>query len=137
MARTWEESRMTDQRARLMFWMSTTAVIIFALIIQVRGASLWYPIYSLVPGASALRALGRYLIVIDMIVVVAVVYGLNEFYRSQTVAGVGRRPHVLAGVLLVAALLVGEQVNSSPYRLTRQRNLRLPGIGSPIAGHSS
>jgi len=123
MARAWDASRVTDERARLMFWMSTTAVVIFALIIQVRGASLWYPIYSLVPGASALRALGRYLIIIDMIVVVAAVYGLNEFYRSQTLAGLGRRPHVLAGLVLVAALLVAEQINSSPFRLNKAEQL--------------
>ena len=132
MARAWDASRVTERRARLMFWMSTTAVVIFALIIQVRGASLWYPIYSLVPGASALRALGRYLIIIDMIVVAAVVYGLNEFYRSQSLAGVNRRPYVLAGLVLVAALLVAEQVNSSPYRLDKAEQLAfLARYGEP------
>ena len=49
-----------------------------------------------VPGASALRALGRYLIVIDMIVVVAVVYGLNEFYRSQAAVS-SAAPPIRAG----------------------------------------
>ena len=98
-------------------------VVIFGLIVQVRGVSLWYPIYSLVPGASALRALGRYMIIIDMIVVVAVVYGLNEFYRAQAAVSVRRRPYVLGGLLLVAALLVAEQVNGAPYRLDKAEQL--------------
>ena len=35
-----------SSRTRLLLWLSTTAVVIFALIIQVRGISLWYAVYS-------------------------------------------------------------------------------------------
>ena len=58
-----------------------------------------------------------------MIMVLVVVYGLNEFYRAQAAASAARRRFMLAGVAVAAALLVAEQLNGSPYRLDKAGQL--------------
>ncbi len=112
-----------NERARTMFLLSTTALVILALTVRVHGISLWYPIYRFVPGASALRALGRYLIVFDMLAVTAVVYGLNEWYRSLHGFGPRRNQYVAGGMMLLGVALVVEQLNGSPYRLDKSQQL--------------
>jgi hypothetical protein len=108
--------------SRFMFLLSTTALVIFILIVKVRGISLWYPIYETVPGASALRALGRYLIVIDMIMIGEVVWALNEWYLRVS-GSAHRGPYLLTALALLSGLLVAEQANGTPYRLDKEQQL--------------
>ncbi len=110
-------------RARTMFLLSTTALVVLGLTVQVHGFSLWYPIYRFVPGASALRALGRYLIVFDMLAVTAVVYALNEMYRSLHAFGPRPNPYAAGGAMLLGMALIVEQLNGSPYRLDKSQQL--------------
>lgn len=102
------------------FILATTAILIFALTVQVHGLTLWYLIYRLVPGASALRAVGRYFIVIDMIVVVAVVYGLNRMHRN-VLRGKSQLSVIMlpAATALVTVFLIVEQINGTTFRLDK------------------
>jgi hypothetical protein len=117
--------------------LSTTAFVIPALIIKYHNVSLWYVVYSLVPGASALRAVGRYLIIVDMIVVVAVVYALNEAFTRLAAARAHTRRPLLGGFVILAAVLVAEQANGAAYRLDKADQLAFMGEyrapGTPCA----
>ncbi len=111
---------------QFIFMLATTAIIIFALTVKVRGVSLWYAVYRLVPGASALRAAGRYFMVSDMIVAVAVVYGLNQFYRSLG-ERISRSGSILlnAGMALISVFLIAEQVNADDVSARQSRAVGL------------
>ncbi|MFN2121281.1 MAG: hypothetical protein ACK2T0_12915 [Anaerolineales bacterium] len=111
-------------RRGFMFLLSTTALAIFVLIVQIRGTSLWYIIYETIPGASALRALGRYLIVVDMIIICMSVWGLNELYLQRG-GGRGRSQYILAALVVLSAALVAEEANGTPYRLDKHEQLAL------------
>jgi hypothetical protein len=113
--------RSMSGRRGFMFLLATTALLIFVLIVQVRGVSLWHLVYETVPGASALRALGRYLIVIDMIIVGVAAWGLNALYLRA--AGGPRHAILLVGFALISAALVAEQANATPYRLDKRQQL--------------
>ncbi len=105
-----------------------TGILIYGLVIKVHGASLWYLVYRLAPGASALRAAGRYLMVIDMIVVAVVVYHLNRTYRGWRDGASPCRVLVLnAGLAVVAACLIAEQANSTAFRLDKAAQLDFMG----------
>ncbi len=116
--------RLTEVGDRLVFGLGTTAIIIWALTVQIRGLSLWYVVYQLVPGASVLRAEGRYLMVADMLIAAIAAFGLNKLHRNL----MGRTPrsHTLGlsvGIALASALLIAEQINATPFRLDKARQL--------------
>ncbi len=112
------------RRERLIFALAVTALILAALIVKVREASLWYIVYKLVPGASALRAEGRYLMVIDMIILVSVTYGLDRLYAAQRERASSLPPLAVdAGAVLIAVLLVAEEISSTSFRLDKATQL--------------
>jgi hypothetical protein len=118
--------RTTDGREGFVFLLSMTALVIFGLTVKVHDLSLWQIVYRLVPGASALRALGRYFMVIDMIVVVAVMYGLDQRFRRYGGGLGGRRLYMLLGTTaLLAVGLIVEQANATPFRLDKAEQLAL------------
>lgn len=121
---------------RLMFALGTTAILVGALTVKVRGLSAWYLVYTLVPGATALRAEGRFLIVMDMIVVVAVMYGLNKLLEGDKTAATGSpRAGVVAGIVLACGLMIAEQVNGTSFRLDKAEQLAfIDSFPKPPAG---
>lgn len=107
-----------------MLILAATGILIYALVIKVHGASAWYVVYRLVPGASALRAAGRYLMVVDMIVVAVVVYHLNRTYRAwREGASPSRRLVLSGGLAVMAACLIAEQANGTSFRLDKAAQL--------------
>jgi hypothetical protein len=80
------------------------------------GVSLWWYIYEWVPGARAIRAVGRISILIEMLVVVAACLGADAVIRRSRL-----RPAVRAA-LLAALLLAGvaEQRVASPPAADKQ-----------------
>lgn len=114
----------TNSRDFFIFILASSALIIFGLIVKFHGTSLWYGIYQLVPGASALRALGRYLMVVDMIVVVSAIYALNEGYEYYKSIADRKTGYALTGVmLLVSCILILEQANCSEFDLNKSEQL--------------
>ena len=88
------------------------------------------------PGASALRALGRYLIVFDMLVIVTVVYSLDKWLESSKALGAGRVPFGNGLALtLLAGILIAEQANGMPYTLDKEQEMAfLGGYQRPANG---
>jgi len=118
----WHSSRPTD---RLLVLLSATAIALIALSIRIGDFSLWYPIYRFIPGASALRALGRILMIVDMIFILVTVAGLDEAFRSLKGQKRSGAPYLTAGAAILGAVLVAEQVNGTPFRLDKADQLAL------------
>jgi hypothetical protein len=134
-AAVWRGTR-RDASQDLMLVLSTTAIIIIALIVKFHEKSLWYVVYKLVPGASALRAVGRYLMVFDMLVIVSVMYGLDQLYSYYRRVISGRRTLLLdAGLLLITGALVAEQAHATPFRLNKAEQLGFISSYQKPAGH--
>lgn len=121
----------------IIFSIGLTAIIIIILVIKLTAHfSLWYIIYNIIPGASALRAIGRYMIVSQMLAVVFVMYGLNKFYdgakRSVLISYYRVKFGLLIALVVVAAVLVIEQYNNKLYGLDKsEQMLFLHRIHSP------
>ena len=95
------------------FVSSTLAFLIFALIIKYQNFSLWYIIYRFVPGATALRAVGRFMIVVNIIIVVTVIYVLNKLYDINKENTIPNKRYLVNIILILLPLfLIFEQVNS-------------------------
>lgn len=115
------------------FILATTAILSVALTVQFHGLTLWYLIYRLVPGASALRAAGRYFMVFDMIVVVTVAYGLNQLHRNLR-RGESQLSRIMlsVGTGLISAFLIAEQMNATTFRLDKAGQLAfMSGFRAP------
>ncbi|MFH1185502.1 MAG: hypothetical protein V1755_10760 [Chloroflexota bacterium] len=110
---------------RLLLLLSVTAIVLVAVSIKVGGFSLWYPIYRAIPGASALRALGRILMMLDIIVVLVAICGLDELIRSLKARIGAAAPYLTAGTAILGALLVAEQANGISFRLDKAGQIAL------------
>ena len=106
--------------------MAIASVATWVLVFNINGHSLWWFVYEFFPGAKATRVVGRYqLFLVAPVVAIAIVYLSTTASR-------------IAGpvLLVVCALLVAEEINTSPLiALDRLHELaRLHAIPSPPAG---
>lgn len=110
-----------------------TAITCFALLVplcwlamlRVGDSSLWAVIYSLVPGASAVRAVFRLQMILHLVMLALIGLALERAWRTP-----GRRPLVWA----VLALLVVEQLNFGRVVYdARADAVRAAAIGAPPA----
>jgi hypothetical protein len=112
-----------SKRQRFMLLLTGTAVALLAISVKWDGFSLWYFVYTTIPGASALRALGRVLILVDMIAIVVVICGADDVFGSWNPANWRAAAVRIAGAALTGTLLIAEQVNSTPFRLDKAGQL--------------
>lgn len=117
------QGRLDRTRDHVVIVLAATAFAILALTVKFHNLSFWHIVYQLVPGASALRALGRYLMIFDVIVVVTVVYGLNAIYEANRARFASRPFYLLGGAIILAAALIAEQLNSVAFRLDKADQL--------------
>jgi hypothetical protein len=113
----------TPTLERCLLLLAVTAVALVALCIKVDGLSLWFAVYKFVPGASAVRATGRILMIVDIIIIVLAMWGLQALYQRLASTNGRRTVIVNAGFSIVAALLIGEQVNGMAFRLDKAEQL--------------
>jgi hypothetical protein len=110
--------------------------IIFGLAVQVHGLSLWWFVWRLVPGAQALRALGRIFIVCDLIVAVVLIYVADQIFGK--VVKLGQKNSVpfwviSSALLLLPFLLVAEQANSGYYYKKDEQVAMLGRVKQPAS----
>jgi hypothetical protein len=108
---------------RFLLLLSVTAAILVVMSLKFDGLSLWYIVYRFVPGASALRALGRILMMVDMIAIVVAVCGLQALFRWMNQRGLCNAGYVNAVFAILAAMLIAEQVNGMTFRLDKAGQL--------------
>jgi hypothetical protein len=122
-------------RDRLLVLLAATALAIVVISVKVNEVSLWYLVYRVVPGASALRALGRILMIVDMIFIVLAICGLDD---ALSIMSSSRRVgawYLTAGAAFIAAALVAEQVNAATFRLDKASQLSfMRRVRAPEAG---
>ncbi len=109
-----------SNRDRVLLLLAGTATVLVVLTLKFGDVSLWYAIYKVVPGASALRAVGRMLIMVDVVVIILAVWGLQDWGGQGGVCGSERGQIMLAA----GCALIIEQVNWSPFKLTKARTAR-------------
>jgi hypothetical protein len=125
----------SEASGRFIFDLSLAALAIAALTMKFHELSLWYVVYSLVPGASALRAVGRFLIVFDIIAVVVVVYAMDHVYDLLKARDLHANRVLIGGMVILGMALAIEQVNGAPFRLNKQVELSLLNrFGTPATG---
>lgn len=94
--------------------LGAAVLVAWALTLKIDGVSLWRLPHAVLPGAGALRALGRAQLVLTLPILIVALDGLVRLARaSRRAAARGRLP----GTALVAALtlaLLAEQVNLHP-----------------------
>jgi hypothetical protein len=113
--------RPTTGVERFVLVLSAAAIVIAVITVKYHDLSAWYVVYSLVPGASALRAEGRYLIVFDMLVIVVVTYSMDRLWGwVSTRLGTAKS---LAVTTVLGAVLILEQANGVRFRLDKSEEL--------------
>ncbi|HSR21104.1 MAG TPA: hypothetical protein VLL49_09335 [Anaerolineales bacterium] len=116
-----------SSRQRILLLLTGTAVLIVALSTKAGGFSLWFVVYRTVPGASALRALGRILMLVDMIAIVVAICGLDGLVKSRMAPRAKLSPALTACLMALAAALVVEQANAMSFRLSKEEQLSSMG----------
>jgi hypothetical protein len=117
----------TKERMLLLLAGTATALVLFSL--RFGNLSLWYFSYRILPGASALRAVGRVLIMVDLILIVLALWGLDELWRAVRKPG-ARAPRIMLAGIGIA--LIAEQVNWTPFTLDKTEQLsRLERYAAP------
>jgi hypothetical protein len=102
--------------------------ISWALTLRIGPVSPWILVHYLVPGASGVRVVLRY----QLFLVLPLLLVIGMAYRNRFTA-LGRSAPLLAG--LIAALLIGEQLNRAPVaRLSRKAQLATLEVLPPPAG---
>jgi hypothetical protein len=98
------------------------------LLVNVKGHSLWWAVFHFVPGASAIRVVNRYQLVLYAAMCIVLAIGL------QRVLEIRRRDLLVTGGVAVAAvLLLGEQANHMQTFDKVRETDRLARVPSPPA----
>lgn len=107
------QNRSRSPAGLLMWAIFLASVVTWLCVIKVGKVSLWFFVYHLFPGAKALNVIGAYQIFLAFPIVVAVIVYLSKL--------IPRLP--LGIVLILGALLIGEEMNRSYIALDRQAEL--------------
>lgn len=92
--------------------LGTVAVLLSAaLIVQVNGFTLWYFVYKLLPGASAIRAVLRWLNFISLLLAVFLGIGVTYIKRSRTDLKFQIRVSWCAGILAMVLFCSNYSIN--------------------------
>ena len=102
--------------------------ISWILLVKVKGHSLWWVVFHFVPGASAIRVVNRYQLVLYVAMCIVVAIGLERVLEARR-----RGLLVTGGVAVAAVLLLGEQANQMQTFDKVSETNRLARVPSPPA----
>lgn len=91
-------------------------LVCWLLLLKINDTSLWYIVYKLVPGASAVRAVFRFNVVLSFFALLAIAVSLKSFLQKRTIA------RTALACLFVSLLLI-EQIHNydSSYNIKRSQ----------------
>jgi hypothetical protein len=95
-----------DFRNRSGAGLAGAVFISWILLVKVKGHSLWWGVFHLVPGASAIRVVNRYQLVLYVAMCVVVAIGLQRVLEARR-----RSLWITWGIVAAALVLLGEQAN--------------------------
>lgn len=116
------KSTALELRKKIMFSVAITAIVIFFMIVKFTNHfSLWYIVYHLVPGAKSIRALGRYLIVSQILALFFLLYNLNSIYMESKCCNIAKQNKIYITLLMfvIPVLMLFEQANKGSFHLTK------------------
>jgi hypothetical protein len=114
----------SSYKEALIYSLALTSIIIILLTLKFHDRfSLWYVIYHLIPGAKAIRALGRYEIVSQMLAVVFVIYNLNKIYIKLISSPIKNNYIVSILIITIITGMFLEQLNRGCYVLNKQEQM--------------
>jgi hypothetical protein len=108
--------------------LAVAVAISWILLVKVDGRSLWWVVFHLVPGASAIRVVNRYQLVLYVAMCIVVAIGLERVLAARP-----RRRWVIGGIVVAAVLLVAEQANHMQTFDKVSETRRLARVQSPPA----
>jgi len=113
--------------------LAVATVVLLLLPVSYRGHSPWRAVWVLVPGAVGIRSIDRIQIVTGQMAALALAVGATALWAACR--PVRERRTVGAGVLLVLALVVFEQLNLAKTTLVDRSDemARLDGVPAPPA----
>jgi hypothetical protein len=125
LVRTVEKPEFRDRTAASL---AGAVFISWILLVKVKGHSLWWVVFHFVPGASAIRVVNRYQLVLYAAMCIVVAIGLRGMLEGQR-----RSRWVSGGVAVAAVLLLGEQANHMQTFDKVSETDRLARVQSPPA----
>ena len=131
MAQSADPDNRMSTPARDQYWLAAvlgiSVLICFVLMVRIgNNWSGWWLVYELVPGASAIRSVYRFNVVLALPVVITV-----SIFISQLVATGRSRLVRIAGYAVLALLLVEQANMHTPNFSKREQRERLAQISSP------
>ena len=99
-------AREPEFRNRSAACLAGAVLISWILLVKVKGHSLWWLVFHVVPGASAIRVVNRYQLVLYAAMCMVVAIGLRRVIEPRR-----RSLWVTGGVVVAAVLLLAEQAN--------------------------
>lgn len=126
-------SRRRGSGTRLTVVLAVATVVLLLLPLSFRGHSPWRAVWILVPGAVGIRSINRIQIVTGQMAALALAVGATALWAMCR--QVRERRTIGAGILLVIALVVFEQLNLAKTALVDVSNemARLDGVPAPPA----
>jgi hypothetical protein len=113
--RLWRSRRMkVDRMTQVVGIVFATVCLCWFLELKYRDSSLWWLVYHLVPGAKAIRVPVRFNYVLNVGVVLICAGGLERLMQACRRSG---KPYGAAGITLLCAAMVFEQVNTMTSHL--------------------
>jgi hypothetical protein len=113
---------LTEAELPVLF-LATVIIFVSIAILKQGDFSIWARIYTVIPGASALRAMGRYFILLNMIAVILSISTLNQLSQNKTSSLIR-----FVTLALIPSLLIVEQINISNYRLNKNEQLQFINV---------
>lgn len=110
----------------IVYSLAAASIIIILLTTKFHDRfSLWYVIYHIIPGATAIRALGRYMIVSQMLASIFILYHLNKLYENMRSSSKISHQYVVASLLIfvITAGVCAEQVNKGYFVLNKNAQI--------------
>jgi hypothetical protein len=127
-ARLVKTAAKAEFRNRSAAGLAGTVFLSWILLVKVKGHSLWWAVFHVVPGASAIRVVNRYQLVLYVAMCIVVAIGLQRALETRR-----RGLLVTGGVAVAAVLLLGEQANHmQTFDKVKETN-RLARVPSPPA----
>ncbi len=117
--------RHPDTLSRVAFAMSLAVLVCWLLSIKVGGNSLWWLVYTFVPGAKAIRCVFRINVVLTMFLLLVVAVYFRELVRGSRVA------QAFAAILCVLMFAENMARLSPGYRISRRECLAMLAHAQP------
>lgn len=132
---TGNEANDNDKLTILAVWLSLAVLLAWLLMLNIRGFSLWWLVFKLIPGAGGIRAVYRFQHILAFPIAIVIAIGLHQSinYIADHVHSYVKRGVWSGCIVVFCLLLLVEQFNTfslANYSKQQQHEM-LAGISHP------